>query len=241
MDAVESPYQAAFFEPHTRRSAYRRLARFLLRLFRPRSAVDFGCGLGETLHHLRRAGCEVHGLDGSAAARQLAFVDVQTADLAQPVDLGRKYDLAISTEVAEHLPESAADQFVANVAAHAGRAIFFTAAQADQPGVGHLNCRPKEYWAEKFAVHGFIRSPWLEFCASVALYPLVWDAWWIRRNALVLVRDKLPRLRAALLLPGAAASAAAWRVGASRLANFFSARRRGLSSQVGGVKSWNGD
>jgi SAM-dependent methyltransferase len=217
MDAAGSLYQAAYYEPHTRRSAYRRLARFLFGLFRPRSAVDFGCGLGETLRHLREAGCEVFGLDGSDAARRLAATEVRTADLALPVDLGRKFDLAISTEVAEHLPETGADQFVANVAAHAERAVFFTAAQSDQPGVGHLNCQPKEYWGQKFSRHGWVRSPWLEFCASVALYPLVWDAWWIRRNALVLVRGPAPRWRAALLLPGYAASAAAWRVGASRL------------------------
>jgi SAM-dependent methyltransferase len=219
-------YDPHYYEAHAHRSAYQVLARFLAAAFGPRSAVDFGCGIGETLGHLQEGGCEVLGLDGSDAARQLSRIDVRVTDLSAPVHLERKYDLAISTEVAEHLSEGAADQFVANIAAHARQAVFFTAAQPGQGGVGHVNCQPKAYWADKFARHGFTRSRLLELCAAVALYPLVWDAWWIRRNALVLVTGRSRWWHAVLRLPRFFLAALCWRVQASGLAARFRRTRR---------------
>jgi hypothetical protein len=42
-----------------------------------------------------------------------------------------------------------------------GGTLIFTAAQPGQGGVGHINCRKKEYWLNKFVAKGLIYHPGL--------------------------------------------------------------------------------
>jgi 2-polyprenyl-3-methyl-5-hydroxy-6-metoxy-1,4-benzoquinol methylase len=58
--------------------------------------------------------------------------------LDSPLDLGRAFDLVISLEVAEHLPESAADAFIDSLVRH-GDVILFSAAIPFQGGHRHIN------------------------------------------------------------------------------------------------------
>jgi hypothetical protein len=67
-----------------------------------------------------------------------------------------KFDTAVSTEVAEHIPKAKAKMLVANLAKHASRTIFFTAAEPGQWGDGHINCQPKSYWEALFRNCGWI-------------------------------------------------------------------------------------
>src|SRR5262249_16591961 len=60
----------------------------------------------------------------------------------------------ISLEVAEHLSESAAESFVANLVLHAP-AVLFSAAIPFQGGDHHVNERFPSYWAQKFAHHRY--------------------------------------------------------------------------------------
>ena len=77
--------------------------------FNVRSVIDFGCGQGAWLREWRRSGAqEVLGLDGDYVDKDALLIDsseLQVSDLANPVDLGKKFDLVESLEVAEHLPE----------------------------------------------------------------------------------------------------------------------------------------
>ena len=66
----------------------------------------------------------------------------------------RDFDVAVSMEVAEHIPESRADRYM-DLLARAGRAVVFTAAPPGQGGNDHVNERPSEYWIAKFADRGF--------------------------------------------------------------------------------------
>lgn len=75
-------------------------------------------------------------------------------DLTVPLSLERRFDLALSLEVAEHLPAAAADHFVASLTRLAS-VILFSAAIPDQGGEGHLNEQWPDYWVERFAAHGF--------------------------------------------------------------------------------------
>ncbi len=63
-------------------------------------------------------------------------------------------DLVISTEVAEHLPESAADRFVELLTSVAPAAVV-TAALPGSGGKDHVNEQPNAYWVAKFAARGF--------------------------------------------------------------------------------------
>lgn len=83
------------------------------------SVVDVGCGWGEWLWAARELGAErILGIDGDYIPRRnLMIRDFVPLDLSQPFSLADRFDLALSMEVAEHLPESSADQFVASLTA----------------------------------------------------------------------------------------------------------------------------
>jgi len=116
------------------------------------SVVDFGCGSGAWLHVAKEIGCtDTFGIDGTGVDPDLVH------DFTQPLDLGRKFDLAISLEVAEHLPSDAADIFIDSITAHADN-VLFSAAIPGQPGVNHINCQWQSYWASMFEDRGFTVS-----------------------------------------------------------------------------------
>jgi SAM-dependent methyltransferase len=122
----------------------------------PRTVIDFGCGDGAFLRWFREAGAEVtigidqHGPDDWARHKGLHL----RLDLTEPIDLERKADLVVCLEVAEHLPESAADTLVSTLTRHGDR-ILFSSAPPGQGGTGHLNEQPRGYWEEKFWRHGY--------------------------------------------------------------------------------------
>ena len=109
--------------------------------------------------------------------------------LETSLDLGRRFDLVISLEVAEHLPENAADTFVDSLVQH-GDVILFSATIPFQGGHGHINEQWPGYWAEKFLGHGYR--------ATDVLRPMIWGDetvfWWLRQNTLLfLSEDALSR------------------------------------------------
>lgn len=119
-----------------------------------KSVVDFGCARGVWLHVWRELGAQsICGLDGDYVDQNRlqippdAFI---THDLSQPIDLGRRFDLVQSLEVAEHLPESSATGFVETLTSH-GDVILFSAAPPGQGGAHHINEQPYEYWRDLFA------------------------------------------------------------------------------------------
>lgn len=64
-------------------------------------------------------------------------------------------ELACCIEVAEHVSPEKADVFVADVASASSKWILWSAAHPGQGGEGHVNERPRLYWASKFLKHGF--------------------------------------------------------------------------------------
>jgi hypothetical protein len=123
------------------------------------SLVQVGFGNGEWLAESRRLGvAEVHGIDGPWAMLDDLLVardQVTIADTRQPFGGdGRKYDLALCIEYAEHLPDSRAASFVADLATLAP-VVAFSAAIPSQGGVGHVNEQWLPYWEAHFAAVGY--------------------------------------------------------------------------------------
>ena len=122
--------------------------------------VDIGCGTGVYSREFAGAGCDVTSLEYSPVARKKAAeigVEVHPWELTDAVDQqprGRPYDLSMSIEVAEHLPEFLADRFVDFIASGAPL-VLLTAAQPGQGGHGHINEQPREYWIKKFEARGY--------------------------------------------------------------------------------------
>jgi hypothetical protein len=70
-----------------------------------------------------------------------------------PSDL-KSRDVAISFEVAEHLPEAYADRFV-NLMCLGSDNVVVSAATPGQGGLDHVNEQPHEYWISKFSQRGY--------------------------------------------------------------------------------------
>ncbi len=131
----------------------------LQRLGTVADVVDVGCGEGwwaETFARL--GGCQVTGVDGAYVQGSPLAGRFVPLDLAQPLRLPRQpprpFDLAVCLEVAEHLPESRAASFVADLC-NLAPVVLFSAAIPGQSGAGHINCQWPSYWAALFRRHGY--------------------------------------------------------------------------------------
>jgi SAM-dependent methyltransferase len=160
-----------------------------------RSVADFGCGEGAWLSVWRKAGADVIGVDGPYIDRRRLMIEQSQfypADLSRAVDLGRRFDLVQSLEVAEHLPAEGAPGFVATLTAHAPL-VLFSAAVPGQGGVHHVNEQPLEYWRSKFRDRGYVAIDCIR--PRIAGNPHIQS--WYRRNMLLYAAeaalDTLPR------------------------------------------------
>jgi SAM-dependent methyltransferase len=148
-----------------------------------KSVLEAGCGLGTNLEIFKRKGADdVIGLDRFPSDYSLlSGHEYLQHDLSKPFDLGRKFDLVICTEVAEHLNSGCETKLIQSLARHANKLILFSAAEPNQPGLGHINCRPLANWLSDWQDEGWepILFDSLAFrCASTLS--------WLRRNAIVL-------------------------------------------------------
>lgn len=144
-------------EPNARHSA-EKVLEVLSAFVSLRSVLDVGCGLGVWLETaLARGIAEIEGIEGPWLDLTRLRVDparVQILDLEKGFDLGRRFDLVICLEVAEHLYESAADGFIDSLTRHAPL-VLFSAAIPFQMGHHHVNERFLPYWVPFFARRGY--------------------------------------------------------------------------------------
>src|SRR4051812_22950481 len=153
-------YDEEFFEYIERGSvaSAQRYCRFLAPLLGIKSILDVGCGRGAWLGEWRRAGVDIaHGVDGPYVQQQSLLIpaeDFTAVDLSSNFDLGRRYDLVSSLEVAEHLPSSGSADFVASLTAHSDL-VLFSAATPGQGGENHINEKPLSEWQALFAAQGY--------------------------------------------------------------------------------------
>ncbi|MGB6269592.1 MAG: methyltransferase domain-containing protein, partial [Olleya sp.] len=120
-------------------SAPRIIVKCVLEYIKPKSVIDFGCGVGTFLKAFKENNVkDVLGLDGAWADRKLMskyieFDEFREVDLEKEIFLEKKYDLAVSLEVAEHLSESSADILIKNLT-QSSDIILFSAASPFQGG-----------------------------------------------------------------------------------------------------------
>jgi hypothetical protein len=184
----DSAYDKAFYESNvidSRRSGEAVLLHVLDLIPGIRSAVDVGCGTGVWLSILKEKGVEtIQGYDGewvlSAEALTIPRECFQPVDLNRPWDIGRRYDLAISVEVAEHLQPASSPAFVRSLA-RLSDVVLFSAAVPGQGGDHHINERWPTYWAELFGNEGYE--------VVDVLRGMIWDdariGCWYRQNLLL--------------------------------------------------------
>jgi SAM-dependent methyltransferase len=205
MSALEQAtcYDDAFFDWQTEgasRSA-RTVAPVVLELAPIASVVDLGCGRGAWLSAFAGLGvADQLGVDGDYVDRSKLLIDpsrFRAADLCRPIDLGRRFDLAICLEVGEHLPRRASGVLVGSLAA-AAPLVLFSAAIPGQGGTSHINEQWPEYWRRLFNDRGYQRVDLIR--------PRIWqnpDVEWFYQQNLYLYAagtalDELRRAMAAM-------------------------------------------
>jgi SAM-dependent methyltransferase len=154
-------YTKSFYEEMrngSRRSA-EVIVPLVLQLLTVRSVVDVGCGDGNWLAIFQKYGVDdILGVDGdyvTGDVLQISQDRFQAVDLSRPFSLGRVFDLAISLEVAEHLPADCGPTFVKSLTCLAP-VVLFSAAIPRQGGDHHTNEQWPDYWAKLFHEHGFL-------------------------------------------------------------------------------------
>jgi SAM-dependent methyltransferase len=164
----------------------REILPLVLDVVKPASMIDVGCGTGNWLSIASELGVsEILGVDGDWVKEQLTIPreKFMTHDLAIPLRLRRRFDVALSLEVAEHLPASAARVFVQSLC-EAADVVVFSAAIPGQGGRRHVNERWPAYWADLFQD---LRYDCYDF-----LRPRIWSnprvAWHYAQNSMIFVR-----------------------------------------------------
>lgn len=160
----------------------------LIRLLQPGSVVDFGCGAGAFLREFQSRGVrDCLGVDGPWVDPKILTVhedDFIAADISAPLDLGRKFGLALCLEVAEHIDGSKAGCLVRNLCRHSD-IVVFSAAIPFQGGTHHVNEQWPDYWARLFRKQGY--------AAIDCLRPMLWNegvSFYYAQNTLLFVNKR---------------------------------------------------
>ena len=160
---------------------------YILEVTQAKSVVDVGCGVGTWLQTYAHSGVQdILGLDGSWVDPSKLYIprdNFRAVDLLHLPRLQRRFDIAQSLEVAEHLPHSHAATFVEFLTGLSD-VIVFSAASPHQGGTDHINERWPSYWRTHFEGCGY------------ALYdvfrPRFWSndrvMWWYAQNTFLYVK-----------------------------------------------------
>jgi 2-polyprenyl-3-methyl-5-hydroxy-6-metoxy-1,4-benzoquinol methylase len=129
----------------------------IIKNYQPKTWLDVGCGTGSSLKYVKKHGIKITGLENSELAIKASNLNdvIRKCDLTQPVNLKNRFDLVWCYEVAEHLPEEAADTLIDTLTDHSD-CIVLSAAVPGQGGEGHVNEQYSEYWILKMKDRGFI-------------------------------------------------------------------------------------
>ena len=177
----------------------------VLELLQPRkvnSVVDVGCGTGTWLTVFKQAHGveEILGIDGQFSNGEMLDIPEESFlafDLRNRLHLKRGFDLVLSLETVEHLPEQCSGLFVDSLTS-LGPVVLFSAAIPFQAGANHLNLQWPEYWADMFLKRDYV----VVDCLRKRLWRENQIKWWYAQNILLFVSRKClhsyPRLQTEL-------------------------------------------
>ncbi|MDZ4668152.1 MAG: methyltransferase domain-containing protein [bacterium] len=195
----ENQYTKDFYNSQRKRSriSASHILPLVFEILKPKSILDIGCGTGEWLKASKDLGVnKVFGIDGyyvDHAMLSITEEEFMEYDLKQPVELNKIFDLAISMEVAEHLPEDVSDVFIGSLTNHSN-CVLFSAAIPDQGGTYHINEQWQDYWVAKFEKRGYLPIDFLR--------NRIWESkeidWWYKQNMILFVENETIKQNAVL-------------------------------------------
>lgn len=189
-------YNDRFYKNRDEQTRYaaNRILSILFEKFSLKSAIDVGCGVGTWLSEFVSLGGDgdILGLDGEYVNRDYLKIPREcflTKDLEKPINVGCRYDLAICLEVAEHLSEERAHEFIKELCGLSD-IVLFSAATIRQGGDGHKNEQRLSYWKRIFELNNYTMLDMIR--------PVVWNdegiKWWYRQNTVVFISKKSERM-----------------------------------------------
>lgn len=167
----------------SRRSA-EQVVPLVLEITGARTIVDLGCGRGQWLAAFAQSGATgILGIDSPwtpAGELQIPPELFVGFDLRSRYRSERRFDLAVSLEVAEHLPAECAETLVESLVELAP-VVLFSAAVPGQGGVDHLNEQWPGYWIERFRRQRYVAID----CLRASIWELPDVDWWYCQNVLL--------------------------------------------------------
>lgn len=153
-------YTNEYYQKHESGSVYssKVILEYIDSLLPITSVVDFGCGIGTWLKTAKEIWkCDILGIDQhdySAYDMCIPCSQYMQFDLRKELELSRRYDLAISVEVGEHIEPKYQSIYLDNLIKHSD-IILFSAALPLQGGTGHINEKPCSHWVDLFKSRGY--------------------------------------------------------------------------------------
>jgi cyclopropane fatty-acyl-phospholipid synthase-like methyltransferase len=121
------------------------------------TVLECGSGGGWMTEAFIKKGLNIQGIEGSPFGYKKCIekgIDcVINHDLRTPINLNQKFDMVISTEVAEHIEPPFVGIYVKNLIDHSDL-IWFSFNSKDAHS-NHHNCMPEKYWVNVFGFYGF--------------------------------------------------------------------------------------
>jgi SAM-dependent methyltransferase len=183
---ASNDYNRNFFStitPSSSRSA-QIIVPLIVDLLSPRSVIDVGCGTGAWLAVFKAHNIDkIIGVDGDWVQDEMLLVPKScfiVHDLTQNLNIQRRFDLAVSLEVAEHLDKKYASNFVTTLV-KLSSVVVFSAAIPLQDGTHHVNEEWPDYWATLFGEHGYVPID----CIREKIWNNEDVAWWYAQNILI--------------------------------------------------------
>ena len=163
-----------------------KILNIIFQYYRPKNIIDVGCGSGSWLKAAGDMGVEsLTGIDGKWLKREMLLSDdikLITHDLDKSIPPSGNFELAISLEVAEHLPENRAESFIEDLC-KLSNVILFSAAIPHQGGDHHINEQWQSYWYGMFRDNNYL-------CFDIIRHQLWEDELvksWYKQNCLMYV------------------------------------------------------
>ena len=128
----------------------------------PFSILEIGCAGGWFTEALMQGGHEVLAVEGaksgyqSALRRGIPSENLILHDIRTRLDLKKRFNVVICTEVAEHIEAPLAGVLVDNLTRHSDIIWFsFEEPNTNEAAYYHVNEMPLKYWRHLFAFYGY--------------------------------------------------------------------------------------